>query len=38
MIDLGEWASESHRISGKSAKEEMFSDDLSELLKNSGLE
>lgn len=28
LIDLGEWASEGHRIAGKPAAEEMFSEDL----------
>jgi endogenous inhibitor of DNA gyrase (YacG/DUF329 family) len=35
LIDLGEWASEGHKIAGKNAHEEMFSEDLeSELLGN----
>lgn len=28
LIDLGEWASEGHRIAGKPAAEELLSDDL----------
>lgn len=30
LIDLGEWASEGHRIAGKPADEELLSDDLPE--------
>lgn len=32
LIDLGEWASEGHRIEGKSAKEALFSEELQRLL------
>lgn len=35
LLDLGDWASESHKISGGSAKEELLSEDLEKLLKNS---
>lgn len=31
LIDLGEWASEGHRIAGKPASDEMFSEDLLDL-------
>jgi endogenous inhibitor of DNA gyrase (YacG/DUF329 family) len=33
LIDLGEWANESHRIEGKKAQDELFSEDLDNLLK-----
>ena len=33
LIDLGEWASENHRIDGKPAAEEMLSEDLEQMLK-----
>ncbi len=32
LIDLGEWASEGHRIEGKDAKETMFSEELESLI------
>ncbi|TXR52006.1 DNA gyrase inhibitor YacG [Reinekea thalattae] len=35
LIDLGEWASESHKIGGKSAHEEMFSEELEQMIKDS---
>lgn len=35
LIDLGDWASESHRIEGKSAKEEMLSEELEQIIKDS---
>lgn len=35
LIDLGEWANESHKISGKSAKEEILSEDLEEIIRKS---
>lgn len=28
LIDLGDWANESHKVPGKPAAEEMFSEDL----------
>lgn len=33
LIDLGEWASEGHKIAGKNADEELLSEQLDELLK-----
>ncbi len=33
LIDLGEWASEGHSIKGRSASEEMFSEDLEGIIK-----
>ena len=38
MIDLGEWAAEGHKISGKSAKDVMFSEEIEQLIKNGGLD
>lgn len=35
MIDLGQWASEEHAIPGKSAEEEMMSEQLKALDPNS---
>lgn len=35
MIDLGQWASEEHAIPGKSAEEEMMSEQLKDLDPNS---
>lgn len=32
LIDLGEWASEGHSIAGKSAVDEMFSEELDAIL------
>ena len=32
LIDLGEWANESHRIEGNKAKDELLSEDLENLL------
>ena len=33
MIDLGEWASEGHKIAGKPAIDELFSEDIEKLIK-----
>jgi endogenous inhibitor of DNA gyrase (YacG/DUF329 family) len=33
LIDLGEWASETHKIKGPRASDELFSEDLETLLK-----
>ena len=38
LIDLGEWAGEGHKIAGKPAMDELFSDELEEILRKSGLE
>lgn len=32
LIDLGEWASEGHRIDGKPAADELFSEELEQRL------
>jgi uncharacterized protein len=34
LIDLGEWASEGHKIEGKSAKEALFSEELQRLIES----
>jgi len=38
LIDLGEWASEGHKISGARAKDVMFSEELEAIIKNGGIE
>jgi endogenous inhibitor of DNA gyrase (YacG/DUF329 family) len=35
LIDLGDWASEGHKIKGKSATEEIFSEELEQIIKDS---
>ncbi len=36
LIDLGEWAAEGHAIKGPSASEELFSEELEDLIRRNG--